>query len=964
MSILSAISFLVAVPGLVLGASGDLPSIVSDTEGVGFSRSQASVPDGPTIQRIGAWPYGPSLAIAHDPVRDLAFLGAGGVVLTLDASDPAAPTLLNEDIHSVGLVEDIFYQAETELLFLAVGEGGLEIWDVGEPTAPLRLSATEVLYFGYDTLVGHVEVRDNLAVTECGWGYVEVLDVTDPTQPVQVSFNGQMGNPARDIHISEDGLIHTTGAQRYQRLSMEPNGALHLAGAKDFDHGPYAVFGTSEVAYVGYGGYLFILDLLIPGFPLWSAIDVGGLPALEVVDGLAYVINGMGLRIFDVTVHNNPFHVATLPSEMSYKDLVVSDGYAWVAAGVDGLRIIDVGDPAAPVEVGAYEDVLSVTWKTVVIDDLAYVAHDRDGLMILDLETLERPELIGEIAWPDGANDVAIQGSLAYVANALGGLKVVDVSDPTAPTEVGSLDGIYATRVRVAGDAAYILHAEVNDPYVLRVVDVSDPAQPTEIASAALPGMAWNLALGEETLFIAGDDFGVRLFDVTTPAAPTPIGSIALPSVTEVAVRGDVLYVAAHEDTGGGFILYEVSDPLAPQLLGSYSTPGFAPFHLAQDGDYAYVSRGSYLYLFLVSDPSTPLLLEEYLLPGDFFAVAARGDGLVFVSDGAAGLQIVENTLFGNPGGGLLWQALDSGTSENLNGVSFVDSQTGWVVGNLGTLLATTDGGESWSAQEVGAIDLAAVDFVNAASGWTVGAGGVILHTADGGATWSSQASGTAEPLTDVDFVDAASGWAVGANGVILHTADGGATWSPQASGTAAGLLSVSFADGSTGWAVPSSGFGALLSTLDGGSRWQEIDTGSGAILLAVDFPDASNGWAVGSFGEAVRTADGGASWVRQSTPHPPHWLHDVEFVDAATGWAVGFNGQVLATSTAGEVWEDQPTGVHAQLNAVSFVDAGHGWAVGESGTILRALASPAGNEIFADGFESGDTSAWQVTVP
>jgi photosystem II stability/assembly factor-like uncharacterized protein len=64
------------------------------------------------------------------------------------------------------------------------------------------------------------------------------------------------------------------------------------------------------------------------------------------------------------------------------------------------------------------------------------------------------------------------------------------------------------------------------------------------------------------------------------------------------------------------------------------------------------------------------------------------------------------------------------------------------------------------------------VDMISPTEGWAVGDVGTILHTSDGGATWANQASGTTEPLNAVRFLDASHGWAIG--NVMLWTDDGG----------------------------------------------------------------------------------------------------------------------------------------------------------------------------------------------
>jgi hypothetical protein len=135
------------------------------------------------------------------------------------------------------------------------------------------------------------------------------------------------------------------------------------------------------------------------------------------------------------------------------------------------------------------------------------------------------------------------------------------------------------------------------------------------------------------------------------------------------------------------------------------------------------------------------------------------------------GIDVTENP----PIGGAGWVSQDGGTTEFLLGVSFTDENTGTAVGEIGTIVRTTDGGTTWTAQDSGALgDLSDVSFVDANTGTAVGQGGTIVRTTDGGTTWVTQSSGTTNHLRSVSFTDANTGTAVGGFGTILRTTDGG----------------------------------------------------------------------------------------------------------------------------------------------------------------------------------------------
>ena len=133
--------------------------------------------------------------------------------------------------------------------------------------------------------------------------------------------------------------------------------------------------------------------------------------------------------------------------------------------------------------------------------------------------------------------------------------------------------------------------------------------------------------------------------------------------------------------------------------------------------------------------------------------------------------------------GGTIWDSVFqcSDYSDYLN-VRFLDAQTGIVVGGDDQtynpiILKTTDGGVSWNSipAPANAYYLRAVDFIGN-NGWAVGRFGSIIHTSDGGDTWIFQNNPATQTLFDVDFADVQHGLACG-YGIVLYTTDGGQTW-------------------------------------------------------------------------------------------------------------------------------------------------------------------------------------------
>ena len=458
------------------------------------------------LQRTGAWPYGSSSAVEVDMDRPLVYLGSGGAVLALDVSDVTDPVLMSQSARTSGLVRDLVYDEADSVLYAACGDGGMEIWDMSDPAYPLRLSMLELLYFGVETPVGNIALSGEYIVAECNFGGVHTVDVSDPANPEQVAFNAAMGNPALDVSVDSSGTAHTTGAQYYMRLAIDPDGTISNIGQKEFIYGASTAFGNDEVAYVSYEGYMYILDLLISGFPAWSVTDVGGFTDIASVEDHVLLVNNDGLQIWNVSSYSSPVLTGSLSQIPDYADRInVKGEYAYVTNSNEGLSIIDISDLSDPMQTGSY-DVYSVTWDMAVQGSYGFVAHSDDGLLVLDLSDPSLPELAGQSVTEAEARDIDLEEDYAYLAAWTDGLRIIDISSPDDPQEVSSWEQFDAWRVLCRGDVVWAVEAVANQTDTLHSLDVSDPASPSHIGSIPLYELTWQLIGSGDRIYVASDD--------------------------------------------------------------------------------------------------------------------------------------------------------------------------------------------------------------------------------------------------------------------------------------------------------------------------------------------------------------------------------------------------------------------------------------------------------------------------
>lgn len=251
-----------------------------------------------------------------------------------------------------------------------------------------------------------------------------------------------------------------------------------------------------------------------------------------------------------------------------------------------------------------------------------------------------------------------------------------------------------------------------------------------------------------------------------------------------------------------------------------------------------------------------------------------------------------EGLILHSADGGKTWQKQDSGTKNYLFSIFFTDDNHGFAVGDKSTLAETTDGGKTWKARKVALPTESAdtemalamedpvfydVRFTNEQTGWIAGEFGQLLKSTDGGQSWTphqktlmTPESGIVDPMDLPTFfgefmINDREGLAAGLDGRIARTRDGGATWRFEPMKLAFPIVDPLYqpyvtADGNA-WAVGAAGEVVHLPL--GQTEWTRADLGMQIYtwLRSVDFADAQNGWLVGGYGYILRTSDGGKTW-------------------------------------------------------------------------------------------------------
>jgi len=344
--------------------------------------------------------------------------------------------------------------------------------------------------------------------------------------------------------------------------------------------------------------------------------------------------------------------------------------------------------------------------------------------------------------------------------------------------------------------------------------------------------------------------------------------------------------------------------------------------------------------------------------------------------------------------GGSTWAGLATGTSGDLTRMQIIDPDTVVVLGGGGCVLRRTDdGGKTFRklfiVAEVSCPDrVQAVSFVSKTTGYLLLADGSVLKTTDSGDSFSKQTAvpGTAASATpgtaipkDIMFVgpdagmafvsppgggasaayvttdagvswkphtipsgsvdslyrfDATTIYGIGA-GTLLRSVDNGQTFTKQAFGAGQTLTSIGCADAST--CLITTAQGALNRTTDGGATATPI-TASSVPLAAASFASLTRAVAVGVAGQTVVSDDAGLNYTPIGGDIGGAFTMVRRGPSATTAFAPGTKGQIAITANGGLSWKVANVSTSADILDTSWADAKKGYALDVRGGLFRTL--------------------------
>jgi hypothetical protein len=298
--------------------------------------------------------------------------------------------------------EVLSLQARGEFLYAACGEAGLRVFDIA--FIDHKGFSERIVTAPVSPLGQRLFVRTSYATAVAA----PTTIAPDPTR---------VGRPA-----NREQPIHPLYAYIY--VADRDEGLILVGAGTLLDGNPLNNFLTREVTFNPAG-------------------VLRGARAISIIGTYAYVACDAGLVVVDINEPKTPRITSILgdPALRDVRSVTAQFRYAF-ACDADGVKVLDISELAHPRVVAGVP--LADARSIYVARTYAYVAAGDEGLVILDVERPEQP-VVDQVFNPNGclsdATDVKLGityvSQFAYVAAGRNGLRVVQLTSPDTPGNAG-----------------------------------------------------------------------------------------------------------------------------------------------------------------------------------------------------------------------------------------------------------------------------------------------------------------------------------------------------------------------------------------------------------------------------------------------------------------------------------------------------------------------------------------------
>jgi hypothetical protein len=507
-------------------------------------------------------------ALALVKQRDSIYVASDTGIHRIDAS--AAPYVLRHTttfssphpIVGLDIRGDTLFAAHIRTQ-LDVVRPGIQVFSI-EAQGELRRLA-ELDMEGYSTDATIIAIEDTLYAAAGSAGLV-VLDVGDPTAPTPIIFWPSEPGTAniRNIFLHGNTLLALDTMSGLVRFDVSDPTAPRILDVAPLNAAPVAAAADEGNAYIltedgleiisstGQESSSFLLpawaDRVVCSDTEAFLADDDRILAVSLADPAEPVVTGslaFPSKVWNITACGGEF--SQTPDSLC---AVTGDCQARDCTGQ--VFVVDISQPDT-LQPQASVDTTGFGVALAAVEDMLYVAARHDGLWTYSLAPASLLEPAAFLSTAEFARNVAVNDNTVLIADRKGGLRLIDISNPTHPVELGSTLPPDETWCAASSEAIAVVGTR---SFGLHTYDISNPNRIREMGVLDTPATVANLFLDptSQQAYLAAWFDGLRRVDISDPSQPSETGFLLTPgSADDVDSNGEIICLA--DSRGGLFLL-------------------------------------------------------------------------------------------------------------------------------------------------------------------------------------------------------------------------------------------------------------------------------------------------------------------------------------------------------------------------------------------------------------------------
>ncbi len=509
------------------------------------------------------------------------------------------------------------------------------------------------LFQGY---LGNLQLWKGFAFVVDG-GNLSILNISDPKNMQSITNFSIPDNNIADYAVDGERLyiLDSAGQMRVVDISniTKPTESEIY---QDVESKFYQIRINNNYAYLLDNSNKFVV-LNISNISNITQLSESGIEdwveRIFVENNFAYILSDTSLSIINVTDATSLQNITKLSaielgiSYSWFSCLGVAGNYIYLTDINRGVFIIDISTINVPQLVSEFSNG-GIARQVCLQEDYLYLADGDAGLEVFDITNRSHPQKISQYQSPNirYCNSIIVEDGYGYILDYYGHVEILSITDGDEITSIGNYHQPFVEYYDFTLYSQYLIIAAESTGIV--ILDISSKTNPREVETIFDGNCYYSLAIDGKNLYTisAGGIPKMKVYDFSNPANPQLITEYLLPNNTYwryITVNEDRACITSSYDNI--LLFLDISSPNNPQYIGEYRDETLVSINTVQFvGGYLCTGGSTGINIFDIKDITAPQKITHYYDGGVTFGMELK-DNYFYIADGYDNLEILETSI-------------------------------------------------------------------------------------------------------------------------------------------------------------------------------------------------------------------------------------------------------------------------------------------------------------------------------